>query len=238
MAHDVFISYSSKDKGAADALCAALEGDGLKCWIAPRDTEAGAYGPSIVRAIRATRVFVLLLSEASNASQHVAREVERAVSLKLPIVPFALAPVTLSDDMEYYVASLHRIDGYPGAITQHLPGLIARIRAELAGERPSLLKRRQQSEGPKRHGIGYRIERLMVPLSRLPPPVTALTMILLGMVVNGASLFIGIGSFEYTLTIDGAQVNKEGGFLAALSWLLGCLLIIPALILFGLYTHM
>jgi len=237
MAHDVFISYSSKNKDAADAVCAALEAERIACWIAPRDTEAGAYGPSIVRAIRAARVFVLLLSEESNTSQHVSREVERAVSLKLPIVPFAIAPVTLSDDMEYYVASLHRLDGFPGALADHLPGLIARIRAELAGERPSRLKRRQETEGPKRHGLGYRIERLMVALSRLPPPMTALTLILFGMLVNGGSLFIGIGSFEYTLTIDGVRVTKEVGFLSALSWSLGCLLIIPALIGFGLYTY-
>jgi hypothetical protein len=29
MAHDVFISYSSKDKPAADAACAGLEARGL-----------------------------------------------------------------------------------------------------------------------------------------------------------------------------------------------------------------
>lgn len=36
MAHDVFISYSSKDKTAADATCAVLEGCGVRCWMAPR----------------------------------------------------------------------------------------------------------------------------------------------------------------------------------------------------------
>jgi hypothetical protein len=37
MAHDVFISYSSKDKPTADAACAILESKGIRCWIAPRD---------------------------------------------------------------------------------------------------------------------------------------------------------------------------------------------------------
>ncbi len=37
MAHEVFISHSSKDKLTADALCHALEQNGVSCWIAPRD---------------------------------------------------------------------------------------------------------------------------------------------------------------------------------------------------------
>jgi hypothetical protein len=34
---DVFISYASPDGGVADAVCGALERDGLICWVAPRD---------------------------------------------------------------------------------------------------------------------------------------------------------------------------------------------------------
>ena len=42
MAHDVFISYSSKDKPVADAACATFEAAGMRCWIAPRDVPPGA----------------------------------------------------------------------------------------------------------------------------------------------------------------------------------------------------
>lgn len=34
MAHNVFISYSSKDKTIADAVCAGLEMEKIRCWIA------------------------------------------------------------------------------------------------------------------------------------------------------------------------------------------------------------
>ena len=48
MAHDVFISYSSKDKPVADAACATLESSGVRCWIAPRDVAPGvAYAESL-----------------------------------------------------------------------------------------------------------------------------------------------------------------------------------------------
>jgi hypothetical protein len=75
MAHDVFISYSSKDKPIADAICATMEQNGVRCWIAPRDIQPGAdWGESIIHAIAGSRVMVLVLSHFSNASQQVKRE--------------------------------------------------------------------------------------------------------------------------------------------------------------------
>jgi hypothetical protein len=37
MAHDVFVSYSSKDKIIADSIVASMEQNGVRCWYAPRD---------------------------------------------------------------------------------------------------------------------------------------------------------------------------------------------------------
>ena len=42
MAHDVFISYSHKDKPVADAVVAGLENKGVRCWLAPRDIALGS----------------------------------------------------------------------------------------------------------------------------------------------------------------------------------------------------
>lgn len=41
MAHDIFISYSTQDKAVADAVCATLEKNKIRCWIAPRDVIPG-----------------------------------------------------------------------------------------------------------------------------------------------------------------------------------------------------
>ena len=61
MAHDILISYSSKDKPTADAVCAVLESTGIRCWIAPRNVSAGQnHGESIVGAIKGARVMVLV----------------------------------------------------------------------------------------------------------------------------------------------------------------------------------
>ncbi len=41
MEHDVFISYAHEDKAIADAICAKLEENKIRCWIAPRDITPG-----------------------------------------------------------------------------------------------------------------------------------------------------------------------------------------------------
>ena len=81
MAHDVFISYPSKDKPVADAACATLESSGVRCWIAPRDVSPGvAYAESLVNGLSNSRLMVLVFSANSNRSPQVLREVERAAA--------------------------------------------------------------------------------------------------------------------------------------------------------------
>jgi hypothetical protein len=107
-AHHVFISHSSKDKAAADAICEALERGGVTCWIAPRDIAPGAtWATSILHAISASKMMVLLFSGSAQASQHIRREVERAVHHGVPIAPIRLDSVKPADDLEYFLSSSH-----------------------------------------------------------------------------------------------------------------------------------
>ena len=63
MAHQVFISYSSKDKPVADAVCAGLEARGIRCWIAPRDIVPGLeWRAAPVDGISGEKVMVLIFS--------------------------------------------------------------------------------------------------------------------------------------------------------------------------------
>ena len=88
MAHDVFISHSVKDKVTADAVCALLESEGVRCWIAPRDVMPGMeWGECIIEAIEQTRVMVLVFTADANASPQIRREVERAVNHGVAILP-------------------------------------------------------------------------------------------------------------------------------------------------------
>ena len=115
MAHDVFISHSSVDKKAADAICHALEQSGVKCWIAPRDIKAGAnYGGEIIRGIQGCSVFLLVFSREANASTAVAKEVERAVlGYKKTVIPFRIEDVAMSADLEFFLTDVHWLDAFP-----------------------------------------------------------------------------------------------------------------------------
>src|SRR5690348_6898328 len=109
--HDVFISYASEDKPSADATCALLERGGVRCKIAPRDILPGSnYAESILHAIENARGMVVIFSDHANKSGHVEREIERAVSRGLWIIPLKIDEVTPRKSFEYYLMSSHWLD--------------------------------------------------------------------------------------------------------------------------------
>jgi hypothetical protein len=124
MQFDAFISYSSQDKAAADAACAYLEGAGVRCWIAPRDImAAGEYGAAIVDAIDRCRVMVLIFSASANNSGQIRREIERAVSKGVPIVPLRIEQVLPTKSMEYFLGAIHWLDALTPPLESHLQKL-------------------------------------------------------------------------------------------------------------------
>ncbi len=141
MAHDVFISYSSKDKPVADAVCAGLEGRGILCWTAPRDILPGMdWGAAIIDAITGAKVMVLIFSGNANASPQIKREVERAVAKGVKILPFRIEDVPMSKSLEYFISTPHWLD----ALTRPLDGHIARL-ADTVG---FLANARDSRQGP------------------------------------------------------------------------------------------
>ena len=145
MAHDVFISYSAKDKPVADAACAILESNGVRCWIAPRDVLAGdEYAASLVNGLSNSRLMVLVYSANSNRSPQVLREVERAVSKGLPILPLRIEDAPMSQAMEYYISSRHWLDAFTPPLERHLARLCDSVKA--------LLSRQPDDEHEKAQG--------------------------------------------------------------------------------------
>lgn len=137
MAHDVFISYSSSNKPVADAVCAGLEAEGIRCWIAPRDVLPGQnYGESIVHAIAACKVMVLVFSGATNVSQAVIREAERAMHHSKPIIPFRIEDVPMSPGLEFFLASCHWLDAMSPPLDAHIGSLASSVK-RLTGEEPA-----------------------------------------------------------------------------------------------------
>jgi len=100
----IFISHSSKEAAIAENVCNILEQNGKKCFLAPRDIQAGKeYAEEIINGIDNAETILLLMSEAANQSPHVLREIERAVSKNIPILVYKLEEVELSKSMEYFL---------------------------------------------------------------------------------------------------------------------------------------
>ncbi|MGD1108157.1 MAG: toll/interleukin-1 receptor domain-containing protein, partial [Terracidiphilus sp.] len=128
MPFDVFVSHSSKDKLVADAVCARLEAAGIRCWIAPRDIVAGtSYGESIIDAIHSAKVMVLVLSSNANSSGHIPKEVERAVSNGVVILPFRIEDVAPGKSLDYFIGSVHWLDAMTPPLEKHLDELVETV---------------------------------------------------------------------------------------------------------------
>ena len=111
---EVFISYSSKNKNVADAVCHVLEENNITCWIAPRDVQTGiTYAKQIIHAIKDCLVFVLIFSKEANVSEHVGNEVDCAFKNNKPIIPFAIDEASVNEELDYYLSRRHWLIAYP-----------------------------------------------------------------------------------------------------------------------------
>ena len=131
MAHDAFISYSSRDKTTADAACAALKLQD-RCWIAPRDITPGAeWGEAIIDAIAQARALILIFSADANNSPQIRREVERAVHKGIPIVPLRIEDIAPTRSLEYFIGTLHWLGALTPPLEAHLRKLVEAVKVLL-----------------------------------------------------------------------------------------------------------
>lgn len=124
----VFISHSHRDAPEAGTISDGLERAGIQTWMAPRDVTTGlSYPRAIIEAIRSCSAGVVLVSEHSNHSEHVAREVERLAAVKVPLVIVKMDDVDLSEELEYFT-SLHQwVDCHRATMSAIVPELAASI---------------------------------------------------------------------------------------------------------------
>lgn len=100
----VFISYSSQNQQVADSFRQFLIEEGIACWMAPYDIPAGSkYGQIINDALENCSGLLLILSEASQKSQFVSRELERAVAYNKPIFPVQIEMLMLNSEFKFFI---------------------------------------------------------------------------------------------------------------------------------------
>ncbi len=137
MQHSVFISHSTKNQAMAELVLEAIEAQGIGCWIAPRDIPGGAtWAGSIMEAIQTSRLMILIFSADAQVSQHVVREVERAVHHGIPILPVRVDETTPHNEMEYFLGPHQWMNAISPPFESHLHDVVHRAKALLA-PRPS-----------------------------------------------------------------------------------------------------
>lgn len=131
---DVFISHhTSSSIHIVEAIVNKLEGLGVRCWYAPRDTQ-GAYAGSIADAINSCKVFLLILNKPSSYSFDVLNEINMVSerlrnSQNVVVIPFHTADSNeeLGSDMKYYIGRMHWIDAMTPPLFDRIDELVQKI---------------------------------------------------------------------------------------------------------------
>lgn len=96
-----FVSYSSKDQKFASRLHADLQDNGVRCWFAPHDVQAGKkLHEQIDQAIRVHERLLLILSPDSIKSEWVKTEIAKARKREITEGRRVLFPIRLNISYE------------------------------------------------------------------------------------------------------------------------------------------
>ena len=111
MKHQVFISYSRKDKDVADGLCEVLKENGIEYWIDKEGIYSSSnYKELIVDAIDVSKAVIFISSSNSNASINVIREIGYAVNMNKPILPLMLDDAPYAKSIRLDISDIDQID--------------------------------------------------------------------------------------------------------------------------------
>lgn len=132
---DVFISYKTEDEAQARWVRDTLETNGISCWMAPGSIPGGSsYASEIPAAIRGCRAFVLVLSQQTQASRWVPRELDQAINCGKVVLPFMLEDCALRDDFNFYLTNVQRYNAYENKAAA-MEKLLRDLRALLGADR-------------------------------------------------------------------------------------------------------
>lgn len=113
MAHDVYLSYDEKDLETALDVCKTLEDNGLKCWMKNRDVVGDSRVKSIIKAIKETRILLLIHSKNSKTSQFINNEVNEAFDADRSILVYQIDDSELEGSLEFFLKSKPKVKAYP-----------------------------------------------------------------------------------------------------------------------------
>lgn len=111
MNHEVFISYSRKDKDVADFISNILKENSIKYWIDKEGIYSSSnYKELIVDAIEVSKAVIFISSEKSNASINVIREIGYAANMNKLILPLMLDDAPYAKSIRLDISDIDQID--------------------------------------------------------------------------------------------------------------------------------
>lgn len=125
----VFISYTANDFIIASKFRTLLETAGYQCWMAPDDINVTnlAYPSAILQGLDESSSLVVVFSDLTNFSTHVAKEVDLAISRKLLIMPLRIENVQPKNDLQYLLSLCQWIDKFDKTDEETLNEIITRL---------------------------------------------------------------------------------------------------------------
>lgn len=132
MEKKVFISHSQKDKAIADIICDSLEQAAIDCWIAPRDIPYGTdWAGEIADAIKASKIFLFILSQNSNASRQCPKEINIADNANIPMLCVAVDEVKMNSALEYHLSNKQAVFVNANRIKDELDNIVFSVSSGL-----------------------------------------------------------------------------------------------------------
>jgi len=134
---------------------------------------------------------VLVFSSNANESRQIKREVERAVSKGLPVIPLRMEDVPLSKSLEYFISSPHWLDAMTPPVEKHLSYLADTVKLLLNRSHPN-----PQQEDLNRYDSSQNWSNYSVPSSapqpmKPPAKLDYLTMGIVGMLIFSVLFVVG-----------------------------------------------
>lgn len=126
-----FISYSTQNQALADAMRSLFLKNNIDTWMAPYDIPAGCeYAEVLFDSLMGCSCLVLMLTEDSQSSVWVKKEVNIAISNGKAVIPLKLEDIELNSSMKLYlndkqIVPVHTIDEKTPEIQKVLSSVIA-----------------------------------------------------------------------------------------------------------------
>ena len=133
-----FISHSSKDIQIVDQIVDILKRCGIPYWKAPEMIPPGSnYAREITKAVGDCCYFMIIISEASQKSIWVEKEVDIAINDRKIILPIRIDNVELSDIYRFYLNNVQMIDvrvERSGALAENVKNMLCSRFLEVTGK--------------------------------------------------------------------------------------------------------